>query len=76
MFAVAWITPMRRTDELAGSVSAHSCMPVIHAGTEAARPIPISRSAARSDLRPPSQSSSTALVQVPIGTSVSRGCSA
>ena len=46
-------------------------------GRVKAMPSPIRRSAARARTRsPPSQSSSTALVHVPIGRSVSSGCSA
>src|SRR5687768_8098243 len=39
-------------------------------------PVPISRREASSALRPPVRSSTTALVQVPIGMSVRRGCRA
>ena len=75
-FAAAWTMPARRTSSLAGSASAHSVRPVADAGSANAIPSAIRRSAASRDASPPSQSSSTALVQVPIGRSVSSGCSA
>src|SRR5215218_9008754 len=76
VFAAAWTAPTRRTSSLAGSASAHSVAPVTAVGSANVRPRAISRSAASRDRSPPSQSSSTALVQVPIGRSVSTGCSA
>jgi hypothetical protein len=72
----AWTIPTRLTASLLSVESAQSVKPETAVGTEAPTPRAISRSAAASPERPPTQSSVSALVHRPIGTSVINGCRA
>ena len=73
---VACTSPTRRTSSSTDSLSAQSLQPVSAVGPYAARPIAMSLRAASSSSSPPSRSSSVALVQLPMTTSVRIGCSA
>src|ERR671924_623044 len=69
----AWTRPARRTPSSTGSVSAQSLIPAAAVGRYAANPTAISRSLALPSPAGATTSSSDALVNDPITTSVSIG---